>query len=209
MRRIAGAALVLCLLSGTSALAQDNDHHHDKAAGPPKGAGPTHGGPPAGPTVHALPVHPTGGPVGPVHPTGAFNPGHTITPTFQTGPTHPTGAFNPGNTHRSVGATGFRPGGARPQYNPQFFPRTFNSGHRFQWRGGNWSGPRGFFYRSWVFGQILPYGWYSSDWYINDYYDYGLPQPPYGYEWIRNGPDALMVNIANGEVVESAPGVFY
>ena len=71
MRKIAAAALVLCLMSGTSALAQDNDHHHDKAAGPPKSAGPTHGGPPGGPTAHAVVVHPTGGPVGPAHPPAA------------------------------------------------------------------------------------------------------------------------------------------
>jgi hypothetical protein len=33
--------------------------------------------------------------------------------------------------------------------------------------------------------------------------------PPYGYEWIRNGPDALLVDIGSGEVVSSVPGIFY
>jgi Ni/Co efflux regulator RcnB len=247
MKRIAAAALVVCLMSGTSALAQSSSQHHDKAAGPPRGAGPTHGGPLAGPTVRTLPaggVHP-GGPVGPggnarvFHtqrgPVGVVQP--QANPTFQTqgGPTgfqtqdrrvhrdsgqpqavvgQPTGrtdqrSFNSGNFRPSFGAPGFRPGGNRPRYNPQFFPRTFNPGNRFQWRNGPWRGPQGYAYRPWFYGQILPFGWFSAQWYISDYYDYDLPVPPYGYEWIRNGPDALLVNIGSGEVVESVPGIFY
>ncbi|HEY3890312.1 MAG TPA: RcnB family protein [Caulobacteraceae bacterium] len=235
MKRIAAATLVFCLMSGTSALAQSSSQHHDKAAGPPRGAGPTHGGPPAGPTVHgpvgpggnAGAFHTQGGPVGVVHPQA--------NPTFQTqgGPTgfqtqdrgfrrntgqavvgHPTGrvdqrSFNSGSFRPNFGAPGFRPGGERPRYNPQYFPRTFNLGQRFQWRGGAWRGPRGYYYRPWFYGQVLPFGWFSADYYINDYYDYDLPVPPYGYEWIRNGPDALLVDISSGEVVESVPGVFY
>jgi Ni/Co efflux regulator RcnB len=233
MKRIAAAALVLCLMSGTSALAQMSSEHHDRGAAPTKGAGPTHGGPPGGP-VKALPITPKpGGPAGPANPGGRpSNPGN---PTYPGGrpsnpgnPTYPGGRpSNPGNPtypggrpsypgnptypggRPSYGAPGYRPGGTRPYYNQQYFPRTFNMGNRYQWRGGYWSGPRGYYYRPWVFGQILPYGWYSPDWYINDYYDYGLPVPPYGYEWIRNGPDALLVNIASGLVVSSVPGIFY
>jgi hypothetical protein len=231
MKRIATAVLVLGLLSGTSAFAQGDDHHHDHAAGPPtKTAGPTHSGPtgPTGPAGNT--VHPTGGPT--------FNTGRTVTPTVQ-GPTRtfngpggqrtfsgPGGqnrtfntggpTFNTGAPNRtfstgrpSFGAPGFRPGGNRPQYNAQYFPRTFNIGQRFQWRGGPWRGPQGFYYRPWFYGQILPVGWFSAQYYINDYYDYQLPVPPYGYEWIRNGPDALLVDIGSGEVVSSVPGVFY
>jgi hypothetical protein len=197
MKRVAAAVLVVCLMSGTSALAQSSSQHHDRAAGPPKGAGPTHGGPPGGPTVHTLPVNP-------IHPTGAFNTGRTVTPAFQGGPSR---AFNTGRP--SFGAPGFRPGGNRPQYNAQYFPRTFNIGQRYQWRGGPWRGPQGFYYRPWFYGQVLPFGWFSAPYYINDYYDYSLPVPPYGYEWIRNGPDALLVDIGSGEVVSSVPGVFY
>jgi hypothetical protein len=164
------------------------------------------------PAFQGGPTHSTGvfqG--GPTHPTGVFQ-GRPTHPTgvFQGGPSHPTGAFNTGNNHRpSFGAPGFRPGGNRPQYNAQFFPRTFNLGQRFQWRNGPWRGPQGYAYRPWFYGQILPFGWFSAQWYISDYYDYDLPVPPYGYEWIRNGPDALLVDIGSGEVVESVPGIFY
>jgi hypothetical protein len=245
MKKIAAAALVLCLLGGTSALAQNDDHHDHNA--PAKGAGP--GGAPK-----ALPVHP-GGPAGPGGPGNNFRPGGSNRPVVPGNPGNPGNNFRPGGPNRPVipgnpgnpgnpggnpgyrpgnpgyrpgnpgngnpgyrpgnnfrpgfGAPGFRPGGGRPQYNPQYFPRTFNLGNRFNWRGGNWAGPRGFYYRSWVYGQILPFGWYSSQWYINDYYDYDLPVPPYGYEWIRNGPDALLVDVNSGEVVSSVPGIFY
>ena len=115
-----------------------------------------------------------------------------------------------GNAFRpAFGAPGFRPGGARPHYSTQYFPRTFNPSNRFHWRGGSWNGPRGYYYRPWFYGQVLPFGWFSSEWYIDDYYDYDLPVPPYGFEWVRNGPDALLVNIGTGMVVESVPGIFY
>jgi Ni/Co efflux regulator RcnB len=201
MTRIAAAALVACLMGATSALAQQPDnHHHNNPSPPAKSAGPTHGGPT--PTFH-----PQGGPPGGFHPQGG-----------------PPGGFNPQaqNFHRNVvpggvgvqgrpsfGAPGFRPGGVRPQYNAQFFPRSFNPGARFNWRGGAWYGPQGYSYRPWYYGQILPFGWFTAQWYINDYYDYQLPVPPYGYEWIRNGPDALLVNIDSGMVAEDVPGIFY
>ena len=115
-----------------------------------------------------------------------------------------TQKFNP-----RFGAPGYRPGGQQPQYSPQYFPRTFNMGVRYHWRGGSWRGPQGWYYRSWSYGQILPFAWLGSSWWISDYWDYGLPVPPYGYAWIRNGPDALLVNIRSGEVVEVVPGIFY
>jgi Ni/Co efflux regulator RcnB len=192
MKRIAAAGLVACLMSATSALAQQPDNHHHTNPPPQKAAGPTHG---AAPTFH-----PQGGP------PGGFNP--------QAQNFHrnvvPGGVGVQGGVNRSgFGAPGFRPGGARPQYSAQFFPRSFNPGARFNWRGGSWYGPQGYFYRPWYYGQILPFGWFTAQWYINDYYDYQLPVPPYGFEWIRNGPDALLVNIGNGMVVEDVPGIFY
>ena len=44
---------------------------------------------------------------------------------------------------------------------------------------------------------------------MEDYYDYDLSDPPYGYEWIRLGSDAVLVDIQSGMVVETAYGVFY
>jgi Ni/Co efflux regulator RcnB len=35
-----------------------------------------------------------------------------------------------------------------------------------------------------------------------------LPPPPLGYAWVRVGPDALLVNLTNGTVVEAVYGLF-
>lgn len=129
---------------------------------------------------------------------------HGTTQAFAGQPNVMPQTFNP-----RFGAPGYRPGGQQPQYSPQYFPRTFNMGVRYHWRGGSWRGPQGWYYRSWSYGQILPFAWLGSSWWITDYWDYGLPVPPYGYEWIRNGPDALLVDINTGEVVEVIPGIFY
>jgi hypothetical protein len=107
------------------------------------------------------------------------------------------------------GAPGFRPGGARPSYSAQYFPRVFRPTQRYAWRGGYWSPPPGYYYRQWGYGDRLPYGWYDEQWYIDDYYYYDLPVPPYGYEWVRVGPDALLVDLDEGTVVESVYGLFY
>ena len=115
----------------------------------------------------------------------------------------------PNNFHPEFGAPGFHPGSERPRYNPDFFPRIFHPRERFQWREGHWRGPPGWYYRSWFYGQILPWGWFAQDYWISDYWDYDLPVPPYGYEWVRNGPDALLVNIGTGFVAEVVPGIFY
>ena len=258
MKRIAAAALVACLMSATSALAQQDDHHGDRnngqphadRGGAPRGAGATHGG--VAPQAVA-PQAFVGRPGGNGHPSGVgapafvhqqggqpggFNPqaqsfhrngvqagvgvqGGVTSQAFvghSGGQNHfnPAGGqnhFNPagGQNHfnSNFGAPGFHPGGERPRYSAQFFPHSFNSGARFHWRSGSWNGPRGYYYRPWFYGQILPFGWFAPEWYISDYYDYELPVPPYGYEWVRNGPDALLVNIDNGMVVEDVPGIFY
>ena len=116
----------------------------------------------------------------------------------------------PNNYNPRFGAPGFRPGGsARPQYNAQYFPRVFNPDRRYAWRDGEWRGQPGYYYRHWGYGDRLPYGWFAAQWFIDDYYDYDLPVPPYGFEWVRVGPDALLVNVEDGEVVESVYGIFY
>jgi Ni/Co efflux regulator RcnB len=114
----------------------------------------------------------------------------------------------PNNYHPQGGAPGLRPGGARPRYDPQYFPRVFRPDHAFAWRGAAWRAQPGYYYRRWGYGERLPFGWYDTRWYIDDYYDYDLPVPPYGYEWVRVGPDALLVDLDDGTVVESAYGLF-
>jgi hypothetical protein len=115
----------------------------------------------------------------------------------------------PKGYHPAFGAPGARPGGPRPHYSPRLFPHNFAPRARYHWSRGTWSGPSGFYYRRWAYGQILPQGWFDPQWYIDDYWDYDLPVPPDGYAWVRNGPDALLVDVSNGMIVETVYGLFY
>ncbi|MDR3507411.1 MAG: RcnB family protein [Caulobacteraceae bacterium] len=82
--------------------------------------------------------------------------------------------------------------------------------HRYQWRGDrDWRAPRGFYERRWRYGERLPFGWFARSFWMSDYYDYDLPVPPYGYQWIRLGPDIALVNIRTGLIVETIYDFFY
>jgi Ni/Co efflux regulator RcnB len=227
MKRIATAALAVCLLSGTAALAQPpnnngnhNNGNHNNGGhnnGGPNNGGPNNGGRNNGGRNNGGPNNggqPNFGPQVQRFQGGPQNGQNNNPQVYQ----HNQGGpqvyrnFNGGGPQGfrpQFGAPGFHPGGPRPRYSPQFFPRVFSPGARFHWRGGFWRGPPGWYYHSWFYGQILPYGWFAPDWWINDYWDYELPVPPYGYEWVRNGPDALLVNIDTGFVAEVVPGIFY
>ena len=49
----------------------------------------------------------------------------------------------------------------------------------------------------------------ERDYWLTDYYAYDLMAPPYGYEWVRYGDDALLVNIYTGEILQVEYDVFY
>ena len=141
--------------------------------------------------------------------SGAGRPGQGAGQGYQGGAHGGRGV--PSTYSPRFGAPGFRPGpgAARPHYNAQYFPRVFRPDRQYAWRGGAWSGPPGYYYRRWGYGDRLPYGWFAAQWFINDYYYYDLAVPPYGYEWVRVGPDALLVDTDDGTVVESVYGIFY
>ena len=63
-------------------------------------------------------------------------------------------------------------------------------------------------YRSWRVGERLPYLFLSDGYYV-DFEPYGLPRPPYGYRWVRFGPDVLLVNVYTGEIVDVVYDIFY
>lgn len=85
--------------------------------------------------------------------------------------------------------------------------------HHWGWNGrridgGAWNWPGGYRYHRFFFGQFLPAIFLAPEFYFNDYYDYGFDAPPYGYEWVRYGPDLLLVNIETGQVEDVEYGVF-
>lgn len=99
---------------------------------------------------------------------------------------------------------GARPGGRREQRPAGFHPRHFERVHasRFIY-------PRGYRYRRWGIGAILPRLFLSQAYYYTDWYDLGFGPPPPGFAWVRYGPDLLLVNIYTGRIRDVVYGVFY
>lgn len=69
--------------------------------------------------------------------------------------------------------------------------------------------PRGYHYRRFSTGSILPSLFLSSLYFWNDYGALGLGAPPRGYVWVRYGPDLLLVNRYNGRIADVIYGAFY
>jgi hypothetical protein len=68
--------------------------------------------------------------------------------------------------------------------------------------------PRGWGYRPWRVGERFPLGLLLPDYFIADFALYNLAPPGPSLEWVRYGPDALLVNTYTGQVVDVAYGVF-
>jgi Ni/Co efflux regulator RcnB len=69
--------------------------------------------------------------------------------------------------------------------------------------------PAGFYVHRWTFGERLPVAFYAQDYWLSDFALYGLMAPWAGYEWVRVGDDALLVDVETGEVVRVEYGLFY
>lgn len=95
----------------------------------------------------------------------------------------------------------------RPRYDRRRYEPTWRSPQRY--RGWVYRPPAGFYARSWVYGDLLPRNWWANDYRILDWWSYGLPIPPAGYEWVRVGDDALLVDMYSGRVVQVAYDLFW
>jgi len=73
---------------------------------------------------------------------------------------------------------------------------------------GPYHPPQGWSDRRWRYGEILPRAFWAAEYYLSDYWLFGLEVPPVGYEWVRNGPDALLIDTNTGEVLQVQYGVF-
>ncbi|MGN6622313.1 MAG: RcnB family protein [Sphingomonas sp.] len=98
-------------------------------------------------------------------------------------------------------------GGGQWHGGPQFHGgRHWGGGIGGRWIGGarapgGWSA-----YRRPVRGWAMPGYWLAPSFYITDWGDYGLSQPPYGYRWSRYYDDAVLVD-QYGRVMDSVSGL--
>lgn len=90
-------------------------------------------------------------------------------------------------------------------------------GGQFSFRGHNFNRvhlapfayPPGWAYRRWAVGGVLPPLFLAPAYYYADWAALGLVAPQPGFQWVRYGPDLLLVNVSTGQVVDVAYGVFY
>jgi Ni/Co efflux regulator RcnB len=78
---------------------------------------------------------------------------------------------------------------------------------RYRWH--RYNPPRHWKYRRWGFGMILPSPFWVRQYWITNYWQFGLPNPPYGYVWVRYGNDALLINVRSGQILQVVYGLFY
>lgn len=225
MNRLLTAAFALSLLGGAAANAQPQpqDDHQGRPAGvrPPPSA-------PSAPQPRLGAGHPQQGQAAPQGrgpgggPQGERGPGGGAPPQGNRGPGGPGGNPGPSQGYRSQGGPGAQqgyrgpggPGGA-PQGDrgPGFRGAPVQGGREWRAphpvRGRPYYFPQGFGYRVWSFGEYLPGAFFGAQYALYDYYNYGLPQPPPGFEWVRVGPDALLVRPADGYILDAARGLFF
>ena len=83
-------------------------------------------------------------------------------------------------------------------------------GHSFEARHGDpYRWPHGYGYRRYELGGRLPAVFWSADYYIYDYDDFGLDMPPPGFQWVRYGPDLLLIDLSDGEIAQVVYGAYY
>jgi len=106
------------------------------------------------------------------------------------------------------------PGGARVVPGG---PRVGPGGGQLSFRGHSFNRvhaapfvyPGGYGYRRWGAGMILPGLFLAPLYYYSGWADLGLPPPDPGFQWVRYGPDLLLVNVATGQVVDTIYDAFY
>jgi Ni/Co efflux regulator RcnB len=85
--------------------------------------------------------------------------------------------------------------------------------HPGAWNGrvvhvGVYHAPHGYAYRRWTVGRVVPHAYYAPSYYYPGYAALGLYAPQAHYQWIRYGPDLILVNIRTGSVADIRYGVF-
>lgn len=73
---------------------------------------------------------------------------------------------------------------------------------------GPYHRPAGWRDHRWSYGEILPRAFWGPQYLLADYWLFALEVPPAGFEWVRYGADAVLVNTGSGEILQVEYGVF-
>jgi Ni/Co efflux regulator RcnB len=201
MNKLLLAASAFALIAPDIALAQQQvqpQPSRQGAARPAPGGGQARPPRPANGGPQVQPPRPgTGGPqIQPPRP-GRPQPPRPGNGGPQIQPPRPGNGARPPRPVRPIVQPGrpHRPGAGRP---PNFRPI---HGPAFRY-------PRGYRYRRYTIGLILPSLFLSNSYYYNNYASLGVGPPPPGYRWIRYGPDLLLVQRGSGRVADVIYGAF-
>ncbi len=95
----------------------------------------------------------------------------------------------------------------RHDFDRHLWERNLRATRRYHWH--YYHRPHGWYYRRWVFGEIFPRAFWEKRYWITSYWRFGLPDPPYGFVWVRYGNDAVLVDVETGVILRVVYGVFY
>jgi Ni/Co efflux regulator RcnB len=95
----------------------------------------------------------------------------------------------------------------RPRYDERRYPHFFSFQQRF--RLPYYVAPFGYYDYEWGYGDYLPWGWYGPNYWLENWWDFGLPPPPIGCEWVRVGRDAVLIDTFDGRVLSVARLLFW
>lgn len=93
------------------------------------------------------------------------------------------------------------------QFDPRDYHHNYQAERRYHWN--QYQRPRGWYERRWIFGDYMPAFFWARNYWIGDYWMFGLAIPPYGCEWVRYGNDALLIDTDSGEILQVVYGIFY
>jgi Ni/Co efflux regulator RcnB len=213
LRALALAATIALVTPGLSAAQDHHDEHHQGGPPPHPGGPPPHpSGPPPGFAPHGPPA---GGAMMAPHPPGppaAMN--REVVRPMDHPVEHPI--------ERSVERPFERPmdrpidrSVERPMERREGPPPGTAFSHRDHDRevervhARPFFYPPGYGYRRWEVGAALPPVFLMQDYWYADWDALGLDPPPPGYQWVRYGPDLLLVDVTTGQVAEVEYDVFY
>ncbi|HEY4942553.1 MAG TPA: RcnB family protein [Rhizomicrobium sp.] len=205
---------------GTPTATPDTGGHGHSGGGHPEhgasgggGAGRTHHDNGAGAAVLAAPTggtHHRGG-----NGSGGATTNNPLAGGGTTGGTHHRGQNNGGTNGGAATILAPAGGGGRAGthagrgHNSAFdaLRRAFNAPRHFH--HGTYHRPSGWYAHRWNYGEFLPALFYSRSYWISDYNDFDLNDPPPGTVWVRYGDDALLIDEDSGEVIQVEYGIFY